>query len=88
MEPLADAGGFLLLRANLTQSLEGGISCRDGLHAATRWMKTEPCALLFTESFAAIHAAGYDYQGEAVIPRPGKEGDTMITWSVNIKNLK
>ena len=25
------------------------------------------------ETLAAIHAAGYDYQGGAVIPRPGKE---------------
>ena len=25
------------------------------------------------ETLAVIHAAGYDYQGGAVIPRPGKE---------------
>ena len=25
------------------------------------------------ETLAAIHAAGYDYQGGAVMPRPGKE---------------
>ena len=102
MEPLADAGGFLLLRANLARSLEGGIPCLDRLRAAARWTKTEPCALPFAENsrrnlrnrtcwplrptqnlllfqkvseetLAAIHAAGYDYQGGAVIPRPGKE---------------
>lgn len=39
-----------MLWANLARSLEGGIPCRDGLHAATRWTKTEPCALPFTEN--------------------------------------
>lgn len=29
------------------------------------------------ETLAAIHAAGYDYQGGAVIPRPGKEETDM-----------
>ena len=106
MEPLAAAGGFLLLRANLARSLEGGIPCLDRLRAAARWTKTEPCALPFAENsrrnlrnrtcwplrptqdlllfqkvseetLAAIHAAGYDYQGGAVIPRPGKEGVLM-----------
>ena len=50
MEPLADAGGFLLLRANLARSLEGGIPCLDRLRAAARWTKTEPCALPFAEN--------------------------------------
>ena len=31
------------------------------------------------ETLAAIHAAGYDYQGWAVIPRPGKEEINNMT---------
>ena len=103
MEPLADAGGFLLLRANLARSLERGIPCRDGLHAATRWTKTEPCTLPFTESsrrnfllfqkvseetLAAIHAAGYDYQGGAVIPRPGKDETDMAEQETKFRRWK
>ncbi|GFI48091.1 hypothetical protein IMSAGC019_03417 [Lachnospiraceae bacterium] len=69
MEPLADAGGFLLLRGNLARSRKGGMPCRDGRHAATKHTGTG--------TLAAIHAAGYDYRGGAVIPRPAKEETYM-----------
>ena len=36
------------------------------------------------ETFAAIHAAGYDYQGGTVIPRPGKEETDMAEQETKI----
>ena len=36
------------------------------------------------ETLAAIHAAGYDYQGGAVIPRPGKEETDMAEQETKI----
>ncbi len=36
VEPLADAGGFLLLRAKLARSPEEGIPCRDGPRTTIR----------------------------------------------------
>ncbi|MEY8332743.1 hypothetical protein AALB53_06485 [Lachnospiraceae bacterium 47-T17] len=36
------------------------------------------------ETLAVIHAAGYDYQGGAVIPRPGKEETDMAEQETKI----
>ena len=36
------------------------------------------------ETLAAIHAAGYDYRGGAVIPRPGKEETDMAEQETKI----
>ncbi len=40
------------------------------------------------ETLAAIHAAGYDYQGGAVIPRPGKEETNMAEQETKIPAQK
>ena len=40
------------------------------------------------ETLAAIHAAGYDYQGGAVIPRPGKEETDMAEQETKFRRWK
>lgn len=45
MEPLADAGGFLLLRANLARNRKGGMPCRNGHRTAIRQTGTGTRAL-------------------------------------------
>lgn len=40
------------------------------------------------ETLAVIHAAGYDYQGGAVIPRPGKEETDMAEQETKIPAQK
>ena len=40
------------------------------------------------ETLSAIHAAGYDYQGGAVIPRPGKEDVSMANTQTAVQTAE